>query len=154
MDPLTLTRRALLGFLGTGLAFLALVYREQVSGVLSVMRHALLRVALVGVGLVFLSSPGRSEELGAGAVPTSGTVVIHDAAETLRDWCRTDESGVLRFVLPGGASYDSMRMRAFRSSSRRWGSTARAAIMGTRCRKRTMSPRNGSGTSSCRSTSK
>ena len=39
-------------------------------------------------------------------MPTSQRIVVHDAAETLRDWCRTDEQGVLWLELPGGARYE------------------------------------------------
>lgn len=50
-------------------------------------------------------APLANEIAGQGA-PTSACVVVHDAAETLRDWCRTDAQGLLWLELPNGARYE------------------------------------------------
>ena len=50
--------------------------------------------------------PAAANELGAAVVPTADGIVVHDADETLRDWCRTDADGVLWLCLPGGARFE------------------------------------------------
>jgi hypothetical protein len=67
-----------------------------------VAHQAALACLLVGLPVV---SAGANE-VATSDVPTSGRIVIHDAQETLRDWCRLDSQGVLWFVLPGGMSYE------------------------------------------------
>jgi hypothetical protein len=106
VDPLALTRRALLGFFSTALALLALACRVQVADVFATLRRAFLGVLLAGAGLGLLASPARTEELGAAGHPTTSAISVHDADETLRDWCQRDDSGTLRLVLPGGASFE------------------------------------------------
>ena len=69
-------------------------------------RHALLSAALPGLLALLLAAPARANEVAAGGAPTSRDIVVHDAAETLRDWCHTDSRGVLWLVLPGGTSYE------------------------------------------------
>ncbi len=60
----------------------------------------------VAVGLILVAGPALASELGASAVPTRNQIVIHDAAETLRDWCRADANGVLWLRIPGGARFE------------------------------------------------
>jgi len=62
-------------------------------------------VLLLGA-LALPSSPAPANELSAAGLPTSSRIVVHDATETLRDWCRTDSRGVLWLVAPGGASFE------------------------------------------------
>jgi hypothetical protein len=59
-----------------------------------------------GAGLVLLAAPVPANELGVTTIPTTNRIVIHDAAETLRDWCRRDARGVLWLVVPGGARFE------------------------------------------------
>ena len=65
-------------------------------------RHALLPVVLTGL----LAAPAGANEVATRSVPSSGHIVIHDAAETMRNWCRRDAAGVLQLVLPGGQSFE------------------------------------------------
>jgi hypothetical protein len=53
-----------------------------------------------------LAAPTGANEVAASAVSRSTGFVVHDAAETLRDWCRQDPQGTLWFVLPGGMSFE------------------------------------------------
>ena len=69
-------------------------------------RHAARQAARAGLLAVLLVAPACANELATGGVPTSGHIVIHDAQETLRDWCRPDAGGGLWLVLPGGASFE------------------------------------------------
>ena len=69
-------------------------------------RTCLVAVLLAGAVLAALAPGARANEIAAQGVPTSQRIVVHDAAETLRDWCRTDEQGVLWLELPGGARYE------------------------------------------------
>ena len=57
----------------------------------------LVQVAAFGVS-------ARADEFAASG--TARTLVIHDAAATLRDCCAVDDAGRLWFTLPGGASYE------------------------------------------------
>jgi hypothetical protein len=65
--------------------------------------RARLTEALALAGLLALPAVASANELAAGAA-TSG-IVIHDAAETLRDYCRWQGS-TLVFTIPGGASWE------------------------------------------------
>jgi hypothetical protein len=67
---------------------------------------AQLRSGLAAAAIVALTLPVavRANELGSGVRPASFT--IHDAAETMRDFCSTDANGVLWLNLPGGARYE------------------------------------------------
>lgn len=69
-------------------------------------RARLVATLLAGAVLAGLPLEARANEIAAQGVPTSQRIVVHDAAETLRDWCRTDEQGVLWLELPGGARYE------------------------------------------------
>ena len=69
-------------------------------------RHGLLSAALPSLLALLLGTPARANEVAAGGAPTSRDIVVHDAAETLRDWCHTDSQGALWLVLPGGMSYE------------------------------------------------
>jgi len=78
MRPLALIRRALIGLLGTALGM----------GVLVIAAHA--------------------DELPATqtARPIESSIVIHDADETLQQYCRTESDGRLWLELPGGARFE------------------------------------------------
>ncbi len=70
-------------------------------------RRGLWRASWLAAAMLILgAAPSLATELGAAAVPTRNQIVIHDAAETLRDWCRPDGRGGLRLQLPGGASFE------------------------------------------------
>jgi hypothetical protein len=57
---------------------------------------------LAGLAAAPVAALAGAAELGTGVVPTTGGIVIHDAQETLRDYCRQDAGGRLWLVLPGG----------------------------------------------------
>lgn len=61
-------------------------------------------LALLAGAVVTLSAPAGANELGTAIRPSSFRV--HDAAETLRDYCRTTDDGRLVFTAPGGASWE------------------------------------------------
>ena len=66
-------------------------------------RHvAYQQAALAGL----LAAPAGAYELAVRGAPTSSRFVIHDAEETLRDWCRPDSQGTLTLALPGGMSFE------------------------------------------------
>ena len=69
-------------------------------------RHAARLAARTGLLAVLLVVPARANEVLTSGVPTSGGIVIHDAQETLRDWCHRDAGGLLWLVLPGGMSFE------------------------------------------------
>ena len=69
-------------------------------------RHAARHAALAGLLAVLIVAPARANEVATGGLPTSGSFVIHDAQETLRNWCRPDSQGALWLVLPGGRSFE------------------------------------------------
>ena len=54
--------------------------------------------------LVLAAPPARASELRASAVHVAG-IVVHDASETLRDFCRTD-GGRLYLALPDGSRWE------------------------------------------------
>ncbi len=64
------------------------------------------QAALAGLLAVLLAAPALANELATSGAPTSSHIVIHDAQETLRDWCRPDAEGGLWLVLPGGMSFE------------------------------------------------
>ena len=63
-------------------------------------------VALAGLLAALSAVPARADEIPAGGAARSSRIVIHDAQETLRGWCRADSQGVLRLVLPGGMTFE------------------------------------------------
>ena len=63
-------------------------------------RHGLAALA----ALTLVTAPAAATELRAQALTVSG-IVVHDATETLRDFCRT-EDGKLYLVLPGGSRWE------------------------------------------------
>lgn len=75
---------------------------EPIIRTCHLLRHAVLGGLLAGL----LAAPACANELMTSCAPTSSHIVIHDASETLRDWCRLDAQGVLWLVLPGGASFE------------------------------------------------
>jgi hypothetical protein len=68
--------------------------------------HVARPAALASLLAVLLVVPARANEVVTSGVPTSSRIVIHDAQETLRDWCRSDVRGTLWLVLPGGMSFE------------------------------------------------
>jgi len=71
---------------------------------------SLLRRTLVGLcgtllGLALMTTIGRSDEVSARASSAAIGFVIHDAAETARDYCVTAD-GQTTFQLPGGPVFD------------------------------------------------
>jgi hypothetical protein len=67
--------------------------------------YSRIRHGLVALALVLAAAPAVASEMrSAGSQRVSG-IVIHDAAETLRDFCRT-EGGRLWLVLPGGSRWE------------------------------------------------
>jgi hypothetical protein len=68
--------------------------------------HTTLQAALVGLLAVVFVVPVPAARAAAGSAPTSSSIVIHDAQETLRDWCRPDSQGALWLVLPGGITFE------------------------------------------------
>ena len=62
--------------------------------------------ALAGLLAAMLVISAGAAEVAASGSPTSGRIDIHDAQETLRDWCRQDSQGVLWLVLPGGRTFE------------------------------------------------
>lgn len=67
--------------------------------------HRILRQALPSlVAGLALAAPARANELSASPVRVSG-IVVHDAQETLRDFCH-EADGRLWFQLPGGMKWE------------------------------------------------
>jgi len=72
---------------------------------LAFARRTLLGLLGTALGLATLIVVGaRANEL-VGSGSAHG-IVIHDAESTLRDFCQTDESGVLWLTLPGGERFE------------------------------------------------
>ena len=69
-------------------------------------RHIARRAAQASLLAVLLVAPTRATEVATGGVSTSDRIVIHDAQETLRDWCRPDSQGTLWLMLPGGMRFE------------------------------------------------
>ena len=69
-------------------------------------RHTARQTALASLLAVLLVAPVRANEVATGGLPISGNFVIHDAQETLREWCRPDSQGTLWLVLPGGMTFE------------------------------------------------
>jgi hypothetical protein len=70
---------------------------------------AFLRRTLIGLvgslaAITLLVAVARANELPSGDAACG--FVIHDASETLRDYCSVDESGVIWFQIPGGARWE------------------------------------------------
>ena len=63
------------------------------------------RFGLAALALTFVIAPANANELRASARQRVAGIVVHDAAETLRDFCRT-ENGQLVLVLPGGSRWE------------------------------------------------
>ncbi len=75
------------------------------------MDHRATRSTFAAAAILLAGGPlaaraGSPEELSARVIPLSTGISVHDASETLRDWCRADENGVLWLVLPGGARFE------------------------------------------------
>jgi hypothetical protein len=69
-------------------------------------RHIAHQVALASLLAVLPVVSAGASEVAASGVSTSSRIVIHDAQETLRDWCRPDSQGTLWLTLPGGMSFE------------------------------------------------
>lgn len=70
----------------------------------AILRRTGLGLLGTALGALMLAAVAHSTELGAGA--TSGALAIHDADETLRDWCRADSEGRLWFEPAGGVRFE------------------------------------------------
>jgi hypothetical protein len=70
---------------------------------LAFLRRSLLGLLGAGLGLGLMAAVSRSDEVGVGAAAASG-IVVHGAAEILRDDCR-QENGALWLELPGGSRF-------------------------------------------------
>lgn len=106
MNLIALTRRTLLGFSATLLAMAALISWTHAAAVAEVVRRALRGMMAVALALVLLAGVSRANELGSTVLPTSDQIVIHDAAEVLRDWSRSDADGRRWLLLPGGLRFE------------------------------------------------
>ena len=73
-------------------------------GRLSFLRPAFSGLLALAAGAASTATAADSDELGPAAASARG-VVIHGAAETLRDYCR-QEDGALWLELPGGARFE------------------------------------------------
>lgn len=72
----------------------------------SLIRRTGLGLAGSALAMTLMVVAARADELTVGAaLPDGAGIVIHDAAETLRDRCRL-EDGVLWFHLPGGSRFE------------------------------------------------
>ena len=67
--------------------------------------RAHLRLGLVALAIACAATPSVASEVRANARPRGAGIQVHDAAETLRDFC-VSEDGVLYFQIPGGARYE------------------------------------------------
>ncbi|MCE9627013.1 MAG: hypothetical protein K8R56_03745 [Candidatus Eisenbacteria bacterium] len=63
------------------------------------------RTGLAALALALVFAPAKASELRSTSRARVAGVVVHDAAETLRDFCRT-ENGQLVLVLPGGSRWE------------------------------------------------
>ncbi len=71
---------------------------------LAIIRRSGLGLFGTLLGALLLAAVARATELGVGG--SAPALVIHDADETLRSWCRTDDTGHLWLTLPGGARFE------------------------------------------------
>jgi hypothetical protein len=75
-------------------------------GPLASTRTRIAAALLAGFVLSVPGVPAGANEIAVPGVATSAHIVVHDAVETLNDWCRTDEQGVLWLELPGSSRYE------------------------------------------------
>ena len=76
-------------------------------GPCSSIRACLRATLAAGLLLSVPAAAAFADEATTDGLPVvSPRLAIHDAAETLRDWCVTDAQGLLWLVLPGGARYE------------------------------------------------
>lgn len=78
---------------------------------LSLVRRMSLGIAGTGVGVCLLALIARADEMAGTPTRRSG-FVVHDAAQTLAQFCSTDESGTLWLTLPGGNRYELLTSTA------------------------------------------
>jgi hypothetical protein len=71
----------------------------------SLVRRMSLGLVGTGIGACLLALTVRADEVG-GVTSARAGIVVHDAAQTLRDYCRADEAGTLWLTLPGGSRYE------------------------------------------------
>jgi len=69
-------------------------------------RHAVRVVLLAALLAIPAAAPARANEVSSLGLTTTSHIVVHDAAETLRDWCHLDGTGALWLELPGGSRYE------------------------------------------------
>jgi hypothetical protein len=98
-------RRAFYGLLGTAMVTLALIVALRANDLIALVRRVLGGAAAVALALTLASSV-RANELSGASRSFAPGIVIHGAAETLRDYCRPGTDGRMWFTLPGGASFE------------------------------------------------
>ena len=64
-----------------------------------------IRLGIVALAIALIAAPSVASELRANARPRGAGILVHDAAETLRDYC-VSENGTLYFQIPGGARWE------------------------------------------------
>lgn len=69
------------------------------------LRHLPRQLAATAAALALVTAPTAASELRASAHQRVAGIVVHDAAETLRDFCRS-EDGRLVLELPGGSRWE------------------------------------------------
>ena len=78
-------------------------------GLLATLRRMLVGLAGTLVAAAAIVAIARANEVAAPREEAPRGFVIHDADETLRDYCVTDENGVIWFALPGGTRWELVR---------------------------------------------
>jgi len=78
-------------------------------GLLATLRRVLMGLAGTLLAAAVIVAVARANEVSGVAEESPRGFVIHDATETLRDFCETDESGALWFALPGGSRWELVR---------------------------------------------
>ncbi len=106
VDPLTLTRRTLIGLFGLALAGTAVACRGELGGLVTLVRRALRGLPGLLLAALALPTAARGNELGVAVPATQGGIVIHDAEEVHRDLCATDATGRTWLTLPGGTRFE------------------------------------------------
>ena len=79
---------------------------SHAAGFRAPVRRTLHGPAGVALAVLLLTPAARANELAGAPGAADAGFVIHGAAETLRDYCATDENGVTWLTLPGGARYE------------------------------------------------
>ncbi len=105
MEPMVLIRRALLGMLATGFGVLALAMSGRMNSIFAAIRQAMAGAGTMALLAVLATTPAAASEVSATGAARAG-LVIHDAAEVLRDFCHTDADGRMWLALPNGSRFE------------------------------------------------